>query len=95
MEYLIRCNHSDWFNLRKDDFATILKPISFESAVIQGWGDHRIKVNGIEVAFSYEDPGIHVIFEGDVNEEFAEQFVDEILSNIERTTGQTGYILPL
>ena len=73
MEYQIRCNESDWFDLKKDDFATAFKPNSFESTVIQGWGDHRIIISGIEISFSYEDPGIQVVFEGEVEEVFTNQ----------------------
>ena len=93
-EYLIRPN-DDWFNLHKDDFSQALRPLTFRSEPIAGWGDHRIRVEGIEIAFSFEDPGIHISFAGEINGEIADQIVDEILKNIEATIGQSGRVVPL
>jgi hypothetical protein len=86
-EYLIRSNESDWFELRKDDFSQALRPINFESEPITGWGDHRIKIEGVEISFSYEDPGIQITFWGEIDGEIADLIVDEILENIQKTTG--------
>ncbi|MCL4266280.1 MAG: hypothetical protein KJ069_23945 [Anaerolineae bacterium] len=95
LEYLIRPIDDDWFNLAKSNFGRTLRPDSFEFSVIEGWGDHRIRINDVEVAFSYEDLGIQISFEGIANVVFADKVVGEILSNIEKTTGQSGRIIPL
>ncbi|MCC6601708.1 MAG: hypothetical protein IT327_00790 [Anaerolineae bacterium] len=94
LEYLIRPD-DDWFNLHKDDFSHALRPLTYRSETITGWGDHRIKVEGIEIAFSFEDPGIQISFAGEINGEIADQIVDEILKNIEVTTGQSGRVILL
>ncbi len=93
-EYLIRSD-DDWFDLQKDDFAQALCPLTFSSEQITGWGDHRIKVKGVDIAFSFEDPGIQIIFEDEIDGETADQIVDEILENIEKKTGQSGRVIPL
>ena len=94
-EYLIRPNESEWFDLHKDDFSPAFRPINFESNVVAGWGDHRIEIKGVEISFSYEDPGIQITFEGEIDGEIADQIVDEILKNIEAITGQSGRVVPL
>ena len=58
----------------------------------EGWGDHRIEVGGVEISFSYEDPGIQVTIEGDLPEELANAIVGEVLANITRVTGQQGRV---
>jgi hypothetical protein len=73
----------------------VLRPINFESVTITGWGNHRIQVEGVEIAFSFEDPSIQIIFESEIDGEIADQIVGEILENIEKTTGQSGRVVPL
>ena len=94
-QYLIRPNESEWFDLHKEDFSRTFRPINFESETISGWGDHRIKLEGVEISFSYEDPGIQIIFYDEIDGETADQIVDEVLENIEKTTGQSGRVVPL
>ena len=94
MEYLVRCIDGEWFNLHCNDFGNVLCPKTFSSKVIEGWGDHRIEINGCEVAFSYEDPGIQIIFESDeISEDIATKIVNEIYQNIVNHTGQKGKVI--
>lgn len=96
MEFLIKRTDGEWFSLHKMKFAETLKPKSVASQQIRGWGDHRIKIPNGEIAFSYEDPGIHVIFEnysGTLKE--ARLITKEILQNIETTTKEKGEIFEL
>jgi|SRR5215208_6152231 len=94
MEFLIKRTDGEWFDLRKDRFNEILRPTSMLSKTIQGWGDHRIEVLGCAVAFSYEDVGIQVSFEGkDIPETRAEEIVEEICRNIEEATHQRGRVM--
>ena len=95
MEYMIRTCDGDWFNLHRDSFTEVLKPKSFASQLAAGWGDHRIKTEGVEVSFSYEDPGIQVTFESDLPEALAMQIVEEIRESIEIATNQKGYVISL
>jgi hypothetical protein len=94
-EYLIRRTDGEWFDLEYSRFGDALRPSSFSAESIEGWGDHRIRTEGVEVAFSYEDPGIQVTVEGSLPPAVADQIVDEIRQNIERVTGQKGRIVPL
>jgi hypothetical protein len=93
MEYLIRRSDSEWFDLRADQYAAALRPSSMPSRPAEGWGTHRIEVCGVEISFSYEDPGIQVTFEGDLPEEVADAIVTEILASITEVTGQRGRVI--
>jgi len=96
MEFLIKRTDGDWFDLDLSDYGDVLKPNSFNSEIIEGWGNHRIKIKNCEIAFSYEIAGFQVIFgEGDnpsnsISEIEAEKITKEILYNIEKSTGQKG-----
>lgn len=95
VEYLIKRTDGRWFDLHRDRNAEALRPTTFASRVIDGWGDHRILVEGVEIAFSYEDPGIHVSFEGEISERLADQIVAEICDNVIRVTGNQARVLPI
>lgn len=95
MEYLIRRTDGEWFDLGPDQYDSALRPSSIPSRRVEGWGDYRIEVGGVEVSFSYEDPGIQVCFEGDVAESVADAVVAEVLANITATTGQEGRIVKI
>jgi hypothetical protein len=96
IEFLIQPVNDDWLNLYKDQFAQVFLPRSFPSQPIEGWGDYRIRVKGTEIAFSYEDPGIQVSFEGgEITEVQAKQIIDEICINITTFTNQQCRVVPL
>ena len=96
MEFLIRRSDGDWFSLARADFSVALRPTNFASAPCEGWGDHRIKLSNGTIAFSYEDPGIQVIFKDfSGNADEVRQIVEEILANIEFVTRQKGSIVEL
>lgn len=95
-EFLIQRTDGEWFDISFDRYPVILCPIDIESRQAEGWGSHRIEIEGEEISFSDEDPGFHVVFEtGKLSCERAEQIVNEIGRNIEETTGQQTRIVPL
>jgi hypothetical protein len=96
IEFLIKRTDGDWFDLHKSRFAEVLRPSSFPSRPIEGWGDHRIEIRGCPVSFSYEGPGIQVCFEGNaITEAEASQIVGEIAQSITKATSQKGEVVPL
>lgn len=96
MEFLIRRSDGEWFNLHANRFEEVLRPSSFATQSVQGWGDHRIEVRGCPISFSFEDPGIQVCFEGDgLTEAESMQIVNEIAENITAATGQRSKVIPL
>ncbi len=94
MEFLIKRTDGAWFDLPKGRFADVLRPSSYPSRLAQGWGDHRIEVNGCPISFSYEDPGIQVCFEGSgFPEDDALKVVNEIADSIMKATGQLARVI--
>jgi hypothetical protein len=95
MEFLLRRTDGEWFDLRREQFGEVLRPSSYASRVVGGWGDHRIQVDGVHVAFSFEDPGIQVSFDGPIDATTASRIVQEVLASIEGKTGQRGSVVAL
>lgn len=95
MEFLIRPNEVEWFDLSQPSFAEAFAPQSVPAKQIDGGGDYRVAIGDVDVFFYYEDPGIHVCFEGEIEEALADRVIEEILANITRITGQQGRIVRL
>jgi hypothetical protein len=89
-EYLIRRTDGEWFDLPESSLSEILRPITVPSKPVPGWGNHRIDVEGVEISFSIEDPGIMIVIEGELPDTTCGRVVEEVLANIEKATGQRG-----
>ena len=96
LEYLICRTDAEWFDFPSAEYPEILRPIRTPSKPVEGWGSHRIEVEGEEISFSDEDPGFQVVFEtGVLLEERADQIVAEICENIETHTAQRTRIVKI
>jgi hypothetical protein len=96
MEFMLKINDGEGFCEPYSRYPEVLRPASIPSERAEGWGSHRIRVEGIEVAFSDEDFGFLVIFESDsIPEERAEQIMDDICHNIHITTGAQTEVVPI
>lgn len=96
IEFLIRRDDSDWFDFPSERYPDVLRPLATASLVVEGWGDHRIEVEGAEISFSYEDPGFQISFQtGSLSAERARQIVDDICRSIESKTGQKTRVVEL
>jgi hypothetical protein len=96
VEYLIRRTDGEWFEIPFGQYPEILRPIRIASKCIEGWGSHRIEVEGEEISFSDEDAGYQIVFEtGVLSEERADQIVAEICENIALKTGQKTRLVKL
>lgn len=71
IEYLIKPTESEWFTFPEGTapYRTIRTPFT----AVDGWGNGRIEVEGCEISFSYEDPGIQVAFEGTISQARADE----------------------
>src|ERR1044072_13094 len=95
-EDLIRAEDDEEFDIHLSKWPELLRPPSFPSRGIEGWGLLRIEVLGCEISFSPEPPGTQIVFEsGEVSPEVAYQIVQEILENAEAHTGRKGKVIPL
>ena len=94
IEYLLKRTDGDWFDVG-GDIKTACQPISVPFERIEGWGDARIRVGSCDIAFSYEDPGIQVSFEGEIDPDLAHKVVAEVLERITRASGESGIALQI
>jgi hypothetical protein len=96
-EYLIKRTDGDWFNVHRDDYERTLVPKSLPWGVATDSDfEYCIEISGCQVSFSYEDPGILVVFEDDVfSAEEELQLVKEMLENLTRLKGEAGEVIPL
>ena len=96
MEFLIRRTDGEWFSLHKDHFQEVLKPKRPPTAPCPGNGDHCIELPNGQVAFAFEDHGLHIIFERyEGTREEAIRIVKEILENLTAFSGEKGKIVEL
>jgi hypothetical protein len=95
LEFSVRPIDAPWFAIDPSMFSEIFRTSTQESREISGWGDHRIWVAGVEVAFSVEDSGIEISFEGDISDSDARRLSEEIRANVERVTHQAATLIPL
>jgi hypothetical protein len=72
--------------IHHDDLAA-LDPDDVDCEAIEGWGDYRMRC-GIEVAVSFEDPGIRLIMEGG-DDLAGTALADAIAAQVERATGRS------
>ena len=73
-----------------------LKPIHTPSRPIAGWGCHRIEVEGEQISFSDEPPGIQVSFvTGKLSPLRESQIMSEIAQNYSQAIGHQVEIVDL
>jgi hypothetical protein len=75
------------FHIDRSQFPELLRTAQRPCEIVPGWGDHRIRVAGVEIAFFVEDTAIQVSFEGEIPEAEARSLAEEFRTNIEQGTG--------
>jgi hypothetical protein len=95
-EFLIRRTDGSWFDILPHEYADTLRPNSVPwqpSPRQEGYG---IAVEGCEVTFVYDEPGIRVVFEGGaLTEDATRRIVLEVCANITSLSGQAGEVVPV
>jgi hypothetical protein len=89
IEYLIWTARSHELPSFPGRDADVLVPAGSGCVPVEGWGDFRMRCGGTEVAFSAEDPGWQVIFEGPMPEQDCERLVAALTRQIEQAAGET------
>lgn len=89
LQYLIRPVEIEFFQSSPNERGTVLRPVSFQSKIIDGWGNLPLEIEGCEVSFSDEMAGIQICFENcDIPEEKADLIGQEICRQYFLTTGE-------
>lgn len=91
IEFIIKRIDGDWFDFppNSDPYS----PVSLPFQRVEGWNDGRIEIEGCIISFSYEEPGIQVVFEGPILEKRATIIADQIRQQIERVSGQCAEVI--
>jgi hypothetical protein len=96
LEFMLRLNDGEGFTASFEQYPDILRPASIPSERAEGWGSHRIRVDGGEISFSDEEFGFQVVFEReDITEPRATEIMEDICKNIRDTTGASTEVIPL
>jgi len=88
IEFLIKRTDGEWFDFPRE--SDPYRPVSIPYKQVEGWGNGRIEIDGCQISFSYEDPGVQVSFEGEIHEQRAAVIAEEIRQRIEQVSGQTA-----
>ena len=94
-EYLIRAADRDVLIIHQNDLAHALHPRGIDCAPVEGWGDYRMTCGNNEVAVSFDDPGIHLIIEGEDTREAKDTLAGAIAAQVDTATGRGTYVVPL
>jgi hypothetical protein len=96
-EYLIQAADEGelWPASHRDRNDAVLRPRGWDAKEIDGWGDYRMLVEGVEVAFSGELAGWQVSIEGDMDSERADLLVDTIAAQVAQETGRPTKVVAL
>ncbi len=86
IEFLIKRTDGEWFDFPSG--SDPYRPVSIPYKKIEGWGDGRIEIDGCPISFSFEDPGVQISFEGDIEEQRASAVAEQIRQSIEQVSGQ-------
>lgn len=84
-EYLIRtADTHEWPAVHSE----VLSPTGFDCAPVDGWGDVRLRCGVTEVAFSGEEVGWQISFDGPMADDDTDRFVTTVTSQVEQAVGQ-------
>lgn len=93
MEYLIPCTDGDWM-LDYDQWPEVFRPNAIPFERLPGI-EHRLLIAGVPVYFADEMPGIQIAAEGELSEAVGRELANDVLTNLERVTGQRGRVVEL
>ena len=93
-EFLLREEGGGWSPFEEDQ-SRVFIPSGWDCEPVGGWGDFRFRCGTAEVAFSGEEPGWQVVFEGEYVDAEVERMIQVIAQQIERATGNRMVVVPL
>ena len=97
LEFLIQADDDGelWPAFHKDRNNDVLTPRGWNAVPIAGWGDHRVRIDDVEISFSGEFAGWQVSFEGDMDADRASAIVATIAEQVRQETGRPVRVVDL
>lgn len=93
LEYLIRSEDGDIPLPHVDQLPAVVHPPGRSCEPLEGPADHVMRCDGVWVALSFEEPGIHVVVDVD-DEGAAGALVDDIAAQVAAATGAATSVVP-
>ena len=94
-EYLLRAEDGDFLVISSSECAAALHPPAMECHPVDGWGDYRYRCGEAEVAVSFEEPGVQLMLEGELEESVADELAEVIAARLAGHTGRGIFVVPL
>ena len=94
-EYLLRAEDGDFLLISPAEYGEALHPAGVACHPVDGWGDYRFRCGEAEVAVSFEDPGLQLALEGELDESAADEVVQVIARRLTDDTGRGILVVPL
>ncbi|KQZ16555.1 MULTISPECIES: hypothetical protein [Streptomyces] len=95
-EYLLATDDDDFLGpVRSDRCADVLQPRGWGAVPVGGDGHYRIAVEGMEIEFAWEMPGLQVTVHGTSDEPTAEELVATIARQVGTELAVRVRVVPL
>ncbi|MFJ8621118.1 hypothetical protein [Streptomyces sp. ADI97-07] len=95
-EYLLATDDDDFLGpVRSDRCADVLQPRGWGAVPVGGDGHYRIAVEGMEIEFAWEMPGLQVTVHGTSDEPRAEELVATIARQVGTELAVRVRVVPL
>ncbi|HEX5118044.1 MAG TPA: hypothetical protein VFW65_22910 [Pseudonocardiaceae bacterium] len=95
-EYLIATDDDDFLGpVPSDRWEDVLQPAGWVAAPAAGDGEYRIAVEGVEIEFDWEMPGLLVIVHGSLDEPVVERMLATVARQVGAELGVRTRLVPL
>ncbi|MEV7102899.1 hypothetical protein [Streptomyces atroolivaceus] len=96
LEYLLATDEDDFLGpVRSDRCPDVLQPRGCGAVPVAGDGDYRIAVEGMEIEFDWEMPGLQVTVHGTSDEPRVEELVATIARQVGTELAVRVRVIPL
>jgi len=95
LEYLLRPDDGDFLVVPAADFVDAFHPRATACVGVEGWGDYRYQCGEAEIAVSFEDPGVLLTIESDLDAAAIMALVEATGEQVSLHTGRRLFIVPL
>ncbi|MFJ4122304.1 hypothetical protein ACIP3U_13380 [[Kitasatospora] papulosa] len=96
LEYLLATDGDDFLGpVRSDRSPDVLRPTGWGAVPVAGDGHYRIAVEGVEIEFAWEMPGLQVTVHGVSDESVVEDLVATIAGQVGTELGVRVRVIPL
>jgi hypothetical protein len=83
----LRREDGDWIELPPERYAEAFEPTDVPARDVPGYGDHRLAIEGVDVAFEVDDHCVRVLFEGEIEPAHARRLALGIRDRVGRILG--------